>query len=260
MRKMNRFWGLALTAAAMLSLALPAHAADYSFTTTAPQDYYGDTSYEEVYGSQYNYGGPNVVDFLDPLAEGAPAASSAGSLEYGLSDGSGGLYADSTGSGFPVEWMESPASAITATPSVSTTTSFTDAGGMTRSDGSIGTLVIPSLGIRYKAYEGTDSATMHKGVGHFPSTSAWNGNIGLCGHNRGSRHSIGSIKDLKVGDTIQYETSSGTRTYSVSYVGTIEWTDWSYLNATRDNRITIITCLADQPTKRVCVQATETYS
>ncbi len=254
MRKMNRFWGLVLTAAAMLSLAVPAHAADYSFTTTAPQDYYGDTSYEEVYGSQYNYGGPNVVDFLDPLAEGAPAASSAGSLEYGLSGGSGGLYADSTGSGFPVEWMESPASAITATPSVSTTTSFTDASGMTRSDGSIGTLVIPSLGIRYKAYEGTDSATMHKGVGHFPSTSAWNGNIGLC------RHSIGSIKDLKVGDTIQYETSSGTRTYSVSYVGTIEWTDWSYLNATRDNRITIITCLADQPTKRVCVQATEVYS
>ena len=118
----------------------------------------------------------------------------------------------------------------------------------------------PSLGIRYKAYEGTDSATMHKGVGHFPSTSAWNGNIGLCGHNRGSRHSIGSIKDLKVGDTIQCETSSGTRTYSVSYVGTIKWTDWSYLNATRDNRITIITCLADQPTKRVCVQATEVYS
>ena len=231
MRKMNRFWGLVLTAAAMLSLAVPVHAADYSFTTTAPQDYYGDTSYEEVY-----------------------------SLEYGLSGGSGGLYADSTGSGFPVEWMESLASAITATPSVSTTTSFTDASGMTRSDGSIGTLVIPSLGIRYKAYEGTDSATMHKGVGHFPSTSAWNGNIGLCGHNRGSRHSIGSIKDLKVGDTIQYETSSGTRTYSVSYVGTIEWTDWSYLNATRDNRITIITCLADQPTKRVCVQATETYS
>ena len=254
MRKINRFWGLALTAAAMLSLALPAHAADYSFTTTAPQDYYGDTSYEEVYGSQYNYGGPNVVDFLDPLAEGAPAASSAGSLEYGLSGGSGGLYADSTGSGFPVEWMESPANAITATPSVSTTTSFTDASGMTRSDGNIGTLVIPSLGIRYKAYEGTDSATMHKGVGHFPSTSAWNGNIGLCGHNRGS------LKDLKVGDTIQYETSSGTRTYSVSYVGTIEWTDWSYLNATRDNRITIITCLADQPTKRVCVQATEVYS
>ena len=142
MRKINRFWGLALTAAAMLPLALPAHAADYSFTTTAPQDYYGDTSYEEVYGSQYNYGGPNVVDFLDPLAEGAPAASSAGSLEYGLSGGSGGLYADSTGSGFPVEWMESPANAITATPSVSTTTSFTDAGGMTRSDGSIGTLVI----------------------------------------------------------------------------------------------------------------------
>jgi len=259
MKKLNKLLGLVLAAASALSLALPAYAADYSYTTTAPQDYYGGTSYEDVYGSQYNYGGPNVIDFLDPLADGAPAASSAGSLEYGLSGGSGGLYADSTGSGFPVEWMESPATAITASPTISTT-AFTDAGGMTRSNGSIGTLVIPSLGIRYNAYEGTDSATMSKGVGHFPSTSAWDGNIGLCGHNRGSKHNIGAIKDLKAGDTIKYETSLGTRTYSVSYVGIIEWTDWSYLNSTTDNRITIITCLANQPEKRVCVQAVEVYS
>jgi len=101
---------------------------------------------------------------------------------------------------------------------------------------------------------------MRKGVGHFPSTSAWSGNIGLCGHNRGSSHNIGSIKNLEVGDAIRYETSLGTRTYSVSYVGIIDWTDWSYLNATSDNRITLITCLADQPTKRVCVQGIEVSS
>lgn len=34
-------------------------------------------------------------------------------------------------------------------------------------------------------------------------------------------------------------------------------TDWSYLQATADNRITITTCLANQPSKRVCVQAVE---
>ena len=92
---------------------------------------------------------------------------------------------------------------------------------------------------------------MRKGVGHFPSTSAWEGNIGLCGHNRGSSHNIGAIKD---------QTSLGTRTYAVSSVKIIDWTDWSYLNSTSDNRITIITCLANQPTKRVCVQGIEISS
>ena len=50
---------------------------------------------------------------------------------------------------------------------------------------------------------------MRKGVGHVPSTSAWEGNIGLCGHNRGSSHNIGAIKDLEIGDTIRYLTSLG---------------------------------------------------
>jgi LPXTG-site transpeptidase (sortase) family protein len=101
---------------------------------------------------------------------------------------------------------------------------------------------------------------MSKGVGHFPSSSAWNGNVAICGHNRGAKYTIGSVKDLSAGDTIQYETSMGTRTYAVTYVGIIDWTDWSYLEATSDNRITIITCLANQPTKRVCVQAREVCS
>lgn len=34
MRKMNRFWGLVLTVAAMLSLAVPAHAADYPIASS----------------------------------------------------------------------------------------------------------------------------------------------------------------------------------------------------------------------------------
>jgi len=32
-------------------------------------------------------------------------------------------------------------------------------------------------------------------------------------------------------------------------------TDWSYLQGTADNRITLTTCLENQPTKRICVQA-----
>ena len=251
---MKYFKGLIILSLTGLALrATPALAADYSFETLSLQDYYGTTSYEEIYGARYNYGGTNAVDFLDPLADGAPSVSvgDGSSLEYGISNDGSGIFPDSTGSGLPVQWVELPSAQVSQ---------FTAVNQMRRSDGSIGTLIIPRLGIRYKAFDGTDSAAMKKGVGHFTSTSAWDGNIGLCGHNRGSNYNIGSIKNLKVGDTIRYETSEGTRTYSVSYVGIIDWTDWSYLNATSDNRITIITCLADQPSKRVCVQAIECRS
>lgn len=98
---------------------------------------------------------------------------------------------------------------------------------------------------------------MAKGLGHYSSTSGWDGNVGVCGHNRGAKYTIGSIKNLKDGDTITYTTVYGTRTYEVVTVETIASSDWSYLQATFDNRITITTCLANQPSKRVCVQAVE---
>ena len=37
----------------------------------------------------------------------------------------------------------------------------------------------------------------------------------------------------------------------------IEDTDWSKLSKTEDNRITLITCVRNVPTKRYCVQAVE---
>jgi sortase A len=62
---------------------------------------------------------------------------------------------------------------------------------------------------------------------------------------------------LSIGDNISYTTVYGTRKYSVSYVGTISNTDWTYLQGTSDNRITLTTCLADHPESRVVVQAVE---
>lgn len=250
---MRRAGRILVSLGCLVLMTTSALAADYNFETLAPQDYYGSTSYETVYGAQYNYGGVNAVDFLDPLAEIVPVSNttSGSLLEYGINAGNGNIYPATEGSLYPIQWEDVP-----AVPSAQ----ITSASELVRSDGSIGTLVIPSLGIRYKVYDGTDSATMSIGVGHFPNTSAWDGNIGLSGHNRGSSHNIGSIKDLEIGDTIRYEADLGTRTYAVSSVRIIDWTDWSYLNGTSDNRITLITCLADQPTKRVCVQGIEVRS
>ena len=51
MKHIRKIAGLALSAAMALSMTAPAFASDYSFTTTAPQDYFGSTSYEDIYGS-----------------------------------------------------------------------------------------------------------------------------------------------------------------------------------------------------------------
>ena len=70
---MKLFQRITLALMGCMLLSTPAMAADYSFETKAPADYYGSTAYEEVYGAQYNYGGQNAVDFLDPLADSAPS-------------------------------------------------------------------------------------------------------------------------------------------------------------------------------------------
>ena len=88
-------------------------------------------------------------------------------------------------------------------------------------------------------------------------TSVWNGNVAVCGHNRGAKYVIGSIKNLDVGDKITYTTSMGTRTYLVETVTKISSSDWSYLSSTTDNRMTLLTCVAGDSSQRWCVQAVQ---
>lgn len=246
---MKRLLAISLAVLSLTTaLAAPASALEYTFETESSADYYGSTSYEDIYGSQYNYGGVNAIDFYDPTTvEYTPVSSPIFTPAAGtVSPGTTMPTYDATVS-YPDLWGDTVVQQV----------SYTDPSTLTRADGSIGTLKIPSLGISMKAYAGATTASMKKGVGHFSETSGWFGNIGLAGHNRNAAYVIGSIKDLKLGDTISYTTSLGTRTYAVSFVGNILSTDWSYLQATADNRITLITCLADQPSLRVCVQAKE---
>ena len=124
-------------------------------------------------------------------------------------------------------------------------------------DGSIGTLKIPSISLNVTAYDGDTFAAMKKGVGHIASTSCWNGNVSLVGHNRGTSDYFGKLKKLKPGDEMSYTTKLGTRTYVVDSVSKISDTDWSKLQYTSDNRLTLITCVEDVGSQRLCVQAVE---
>ncbi len=260
MKHIRRLAELALTIITMAALSVGTFAADYSFDTGAGTEYYPATSYGDTYGTAYNFGGPNLVDYQIPeLPYGVSGTTQIGIMEKeylpGLQQNAGtsisGEYGISGG------FYDIP---VTAAPPVLSVPAYTGVDGMERKDGSIGTLKIPSLNINMKVWEGETRASMAKGLGHYSSTSGWDGNVGICGHNRGAKYNIGSIRNLEIGDNITYSTVYGTRTYAVILVKTISDSDWSYLQATADNRITITTCLADRPSKRVCVQAVEVSS
>ena len=264
MKHTRKLLSLALIAAAACSLPVSAHAADYSFTTDGTPDYYDSTSYKDVYGSQYNYGGPNVVDYQTPELEyGSFSTTQTGIMEKALLPGlQQSVYSVAGGTGYGITteggvYVSAPEVLTPSTSILYQQPAYTSVEGMERSDGSIGTVQIPSLNISLKVWEGETNASMSKGLGHYSSTSAWDGNVAVCGHNRGSKYVIGAIKDMEEGDLITYTTIYGTRTYAVTSVEVIASNDWSSLQATSDNRITLTTCLANHPEKRVCVQAVQ---
>lgn len=125
------------------------------------------------------------------------------------------------------------------------------------SDNSIGQLKIPSIGVNVKVYETESLESLAKGAGHFKSTSCWDGNVGIAGHNRGVTNHFGQIHTLEAGDRITYTTKLGTRTYEVFFVGQISETDFSRLGRTNENLITLVTCVRDVRNMRWCVQARE---
>ena len=83
------------------------------------------------------------------------------------------------------------------------------------SGGYLATLKIPTLDLSVKVYQGTDADALRKGAGHFASTSIWDGNVAIAGHNRGVNNHFGRIHLLDYGDTIKLTTKLGTRTYEV---------------------------------------------
>ena len=66
-----------------------------------------------------------------------------------------------------------------------------------------------------------------------------------------------NLNKVKEGSEIYYQTDFGVRRYIVKTIAIIDETDWSYLQETEDNRITLITCVKGQKSKRLCVQALE---
>lgn len=126
-------------------------------------------------------------------------------------------------------------------------------------DDEIGTLTIPDILLdNVPIRESVELSTLAQTIGHFPSTSIYEGNVGLASHNSGSQGDFfKNLKKIKIGSEIFYQTNYGTKRYIVTTKEVIDEEDWSYLQETEDNRITLITCVSGQKEKRLCIQAIE---
>lgn len=120
------------------------------------------------------------------------------------------------------------------------------------------TIKIPKISLEASISEGTEQEVMEKYVGHFEETSKKSGNVGLAAHNRGyAVNYFAKIKELQEGDEIIYKYNDFEKTYVVIKNKIIKDTDWEDLENTKENKITLITCVENEPKYRRCIQGIE---
>ena len=258
---MKKIMTFALAVSMIASLAVSASALEY--TIDAPDDYdFGKaTSIEVVHtadgGAQKNEDVSKNAALIPP-AFGSESMNALYTGEYltpNLAPGgipAGGAVIGGTSS------IVTPGSAVSS-GSYQPATLFTDASSdLYYKNGSLGRLEIPALDLSVRIYQGTDSKTLAKGVGHFEETSIWEGNVCLAAHNRGTNSYFGQIHTLNIGDKITLTTKLGKRTYKVTDVSKVSETDRSGLADSGENMLTLYTCVRNQRDQRWCVTAVET--
>ncbi len=123
----------------------------------------------------------------------------------------------------------------------------------------LGYLTVKSVDIvNYPVKDGADLATIKTALGHFSETPLWDGNVSICAHNRDYKYDFRNLKKVKTNDEIIYKTRFGERTYVVTEIKSVNETDWNDILYSSDkNTITLLTCIEEQPTKRLIVRAVQ---
>ena len=259
---MKKIITLCLSLCMTAALAAPAYALEYSID--APDDYnFGrDTSIETIHtadgGAMRNEDVSKNAALIPPVfgSESMNALNTGEYLTPNLAPG--GIPASGSVIGGGASGVVTPGSTVSGgnyQPSVLFTEVTSD---LYYKNGSLGRLEIPSLGVSVPIYQGTDSKTLAKGVGHFEDTSIWEGNVCLAAHNRGANSYFGQIHTLNIGDKITLTTKLGTRTYPVTDIFKVSETDRGGLADSGENMLTLYTCVRNQRDQRWCVTAVET--
>ena len=258
---MKKFLTFALVISMMASLAVSASALEYSIDAPNDYDFGKDTSIEVIHtadGGAMRNEDVSKNAALIPPAFGSESMNALHTGEYLTPNlaprtlpTAGAVI---SGSGDVV----TPGSTVSGgnyQPSMLFTEVTSD---LYYKNGSLGKIEIPALDLSVRIYQGTDSKTLAKDVGHFEDTSIWEGNVCLAAHNRGANSYFGQIHTLNIGDKITLTTKLGTRTYQVTDVSKVSETDCSGLADSGENMLTLYTCVRNQRDQRWCVTAVET--
>ena len=124
----------------------------------------------------------------------------------------------------------------------------------------LGYLIVERLGRRVGIFGGATMASMDHGAAHFSFTGLNQGTTGLIGHNRGRNNGFFDfVRHLQYGDILILEAGGVTRKYAVAMRYIICETDFTHLKQFKCNRLTLITCLEYQRSKRRAIIALEIF-
>lgn len=126
----------------------------------------------------------------------------------------------------------------------------------TKSEGKVEWYIeIPRISLKAPITEGTTKEILDNYVGHFEESPSKKGNVCLAAHNRGYKNNyFENLKKLKIGDEIFYKNNEYEEKYVVSKHEIIKDTDWVNLENTEEDKITLITCVENEPNYRRCIQ------
>jgi sortase A len=117
---------------------------------------------------------------------------------------------------------------------------------------------VPQLRIRVAVFDGTDELTLNRGVGWIPGTAhpGTQGNVAIAGHRDGF---FRALKDIKLGDEIRLETTTGSFLYHVDHLEIVSPQEIRVLRNREVDSLTLVTCypflfVGDAP-QRFIVQA-----
>lgn len=108
----------------------------------------------------------------------------------------------------------------------------------------VGILDIPKIGVNFVVVEGTDTADLIKGPGHYTGTAMPGnpGNAAIAGHRTTYLHPFYNLDGLAPGDPIYITTLQGRFQYDVTSTVVVDPSDVSVLAPTATPTLTLTTC------------------
>jgi len=108
----------------------------------------------------------------------------------------------------------------------------------------IGRLEIPAIGVKDYVVEGTDTANLRKGPGHYPETPlpGERGTVAIAGHRTTYGAPFRNIDKLKRRQVIKIDLPYGRFVYHVERTKIVDDSDFSVLRKVRHDRLVLTAC------------------